>query len=593
MPSARNRSTLRASCVLARAARPAGLRRRPGTIRAEPPGYSTLYETVDGATRGHDIHRQIFEKNLAVQLLIDPESGRIVEANPAACAFYGYSREELVGRAITDINNLPPGEVQAAMGRAAGERQNTFVFRHRLASGALRDVEVHSGPIELDGRRLLYSIVHDVTDSHRTLAELHRTVSLLQSTLDSTTDGILAIDRGGRIVSYNQRFVQMWRIPLDVLEAGEDDKAVAYAVGQLRDPDQFRRKLQQVYSHPDVESFDVLDFNDGRVFERYSTPQMLDGLPVGRVWSFRDVTGRRRAESALRESEASFRLLFANHPVPMWVYDLRDLRFLEVNESAVEHYGYTRDEFLAMRITDIQPAGHAPLALSAGAGAGPEADLEKSGEWRHRRQDGSVFDVHVVSHVLEFAGHRAALVQAQDVTERKRAAEALRLSEEKHRAILEGMDEGYYEVDLEGNLTFFNDALCRTLGYTREELQGPAVRALVEVRGERTLSDCFRQVCETGRLLKNAEFEVAGHDGPRRAVQASVALVRDAQGPPNPSGGYLPARPMTSWSTSSRLLCGRGMTCTETSSPTRRAAAAPASVAALTAATSPRTSAVT
>ncbi|HEV7502942.1 MAG TPA: PAS domain-containing protein, partial [Vicinamibacteria bacterium] len=282
-----------------------------------------MYETVDGATRGHDIHRQIFEKNLAVQLLIDPETGRIVEANPAACEFYGYSREELVSRSITDINSLPTSEVKAAMSLATGERQNTFVFQHRLASGAIRDVEVHSGPIEVDGRRLLYSIVHDVTDSHRTLSELHRTVSLLQSTLDSTTDGILAIDRKGRIVSYNQRFVQMWRIPLDVLEAGDDDKAVAYAVDQLRAPDQFLRKLQQVYSHPDVESFDVLDFNDGRVFERYSIPQMLDGQPVGRVWSFRDVTGRRRAEAALRESEASFRLLFANHPMPMWVYDLR------------------------------------------------------------------------------------------------------------------------------------------------------------------------------------------------------------------------------------------------------------------------------
>jgi len=69
-----------------------------------------VYETVDGATRGHDIHRQIFEKNLAVQLLIDPETGRIVEANPAACEFYGYSRDELVSRSITDINSLPTSE---------------------------------------------------------------------------------------------------------------------------------------------------------------------------------------------------------------------------------------------------------------------------------------------------------------------------------------------------------------------------------------------------------------------------------------------------------------------------------------------------
>ena len=230
-------------------------------------GVSIVYETVNGAARGQDIHRQIFEKNLAVQLLIDPDTGRIVEANPAACAFYGYAREELIQRKITDINSLPVSEVHAAMGQANGERRNTFRFRHRLATGEIRDVEVHSGPIEVDGRRLLYSIVHDVTDSERAQAELHRTISLLQSTLDSTTDGLLAIDRQGRIVSYNQRFAQMWRIPREVLETGDDEKVFAFSVGELRDPDQFRRKVQQVYAQPDLESFDVLEFNDGRVIQ--------------------------------------------------------------------------------------------------------------------------------------------------------------------------------------------------------------------------------------------------------------------------------------------------------------------------------------
>ncbi len=426
-------------------------------------GVSIVYETVNGAARGQDIHRQIFEKNLAVQLLIDPDTGRIVEANPAACAFYGYAREELIQRKITDINSLPVSEVHAAMGQATGERKNTFRFRHRLATGEIRDVEVHSGPIEVDGRRLLYSIIHDVTDSERTQAELHRTISLLQSTLDSTTDGLLAIDRQGRIVSYNQRFAQMWRIPREVLETGDEEKAFAFSVGELRDPDQFRRKVQQVYAQPDLESFDVLEFNDGRVFERYSIPQMLDGKPVGRVWSFRDVTGRRRAEAALRESEASFRLLFANHPMPMWVYDLRDLRFLEVNESAVEHYGYSRDELLGMRITDL----------------GPIEATEHSGESRHRRKDGTVIDVHMVSHVLEFAGRRAALVEAQDITERKRAEEALRESEERYRRLVEMSPDGI-AIHSEGKVVFANPSALRTMRASRpEDLIGRPVLELV------------------------------------------------------------------------------------------------------------------
>jgi diguanylate cyclase (GGDEF)-like protein/PAS domain S-box-containing protein len=495
-----------------------------------------LYRTVDGTARGQDIHRQIFEKNLAVQLLLDPETGRIVEANPAACAFYGYTREELIGLPITDINSLPAAEVTSAMNQAVGERKNTFRFRHRLASGETRDVEVHSGPIEVNGRRLLYSIIHDVTESQRTESELQRTISLLRSTLDSTTDGILAADRNGQIVSFNQRFAQMWRIPPDVLSAGNDARAREFVVAQLKAPDQFLRKIEQVYAQPEAESFDVLEFHDGRVFERYSIPQMVEGHPVGRVWSFRDVTGRRRAEAALRESEASFRLLFANHPMPMWVYDLRDQGFLEVNEAAVQHYGYSRDEFLRMRISDLRQESPAPDPISEAASRGVD---EHSGEWKHRRKDGRVIDVQVVSHALDFAGHRAALVQAQDVTERKRAVEALRLSEEKHRAILEGMDEGYYEVDLSGRLTFFNDSLCRALGYAREELEGGSGRRLVDSEDGQELSTSFRQVLSTGRLVKNAEFEVVGKDGTRRAVQASVALMRDAAGQPEGFRGVI------------------------------------------------------
>ncbi len=477
-----------------------------------------------------DFHRQVFEKNRAVQLLVDPADGRILEANPAACAFYGYSREELTSRKIFDLNALTPPEVRGAMERASTGEPDSFRFTHRLASGELREVEVHSGPVDLGSRRLLYSIVHDVTDRERAHAELRRTISLLESTLDSTADGLLVIDRRGHIVSHNARFAELWRIPREVLETRDDDRALRFVLDQLKDPEQFLRKVKDLYGHPEADSFDVLEFKDGRVFERYSVPQMLGGEPVGRVWSFRNVTGRRRAEQALRESEASFRLLFANHPVPMWVYDLSDLRFMEVNQAAVERYGYAKDELLAMRITDIRPAEDVPRLLAGTASGRP--DLELSGEWRHRRRDGTLLDVQIFSHVLEFAGRRAALVQANDITERRRAVEALRQSEEKHRAVLDGMDEGYYEVDLEGNLTFFNDALCRALGYGHDELLGMNDRQLTDTENARALLRYFREVYSTGRPLKHVGFETVAKDGTRRSVETSVTLMRDAAGEP-------------------------------------------------------------
>jgi len=123
--------------------------------------------------------------------------------------------------------------------------------------------------------------------------EVRSTLSLLGATLDSTADGILVVDNSGAITQFNSQFARIWQLPEELLH-GDRDAALQFALDQLRNPELFIAKVEELYAHPLAESDDTLDFKDGRVFERHSQPQLVDGAVVGRVWSFRDVTDRVR-----------------------------------------------------------------------------------------------------------------------------------------------------------------------------------------------------------------------------------------------------------------------------------------------------------
>lgn len=142
---------------------------------------------------------------------------------------------------------------------------------------------------------------------------------------------------------------------------------------------------------------------------------------------------RKLAEEALRDSEKRYRLLFESNPLPMWVYDIETLSFLAVNAAVVQRYGYSEEEFLTMTIKDIRPGENIPALLENLSTA---SDPNDSRQCRHQKKDGTLIDVEINSHPLNFAGRRAKLVLANDVTERKRAEEALHRSEEQLRQAL-------------------------------------------------------------------------------------------------------------------------------------------------------------
>jgi PAS domain S-box-containing protein len=161
-----------------------------------------------------------------------------------------------------------------------------------------------------DGRvSQVIGMAHDITSRKESELQMQQTVSRMQAMLESTADGILVVDLNGRILDFNHQFLQTWGLPLELVKEGRHEDLIAKlnqhdgmrpVLRQLRDPEMFIQRVTEIYSAPDVATFDVIEFRDGRIVERYLQPQRINDQPVGRVWSFRDVTARRTAERALQ-----------------------------------------------------------------------------------------------------------------------------------------------------------------------------------------------------------------------------------------------------------------------------------------------------
>ncbi len=158
---------------------------------------------LDDVSRSEERFRLLFQRHDAVMLLVDPESGSIVGANPAAERFYGYPAGRLVGTSITAINQLPPDQVFAAAQSALREERNQFVFPHRLASGEVRTVEVHTSPIVTD-KVVLFSIIHDITERARAEEALRASEAGYRNLFDSIPDAIFILDAEGHILEVNK-----------------------------------------------------------------------------------------------------------------------------------------------------------------------------------------------------------------------------------------------------------------------------------------------------------------------------------------------------------------------------------------------------
>ncbi|MBM4288199.1 MAG: PAS domain S-box protein, partial [Deltaproteobacteria bacterium] len=234
-------------------------------------------------------------------------SGIYLGCNKACEAAWGRSRENLIGRTDFEVHPENLAALHEAQDRKLLSHPGDIFYdiTYEAADRIRKTILIHKATFhKLDGRLGgIIGVEVDLTERKQAEEELEQSLSLLKATLESTTDGLLVIDTSDRIVVYNNKFAQMWRIPETVLISRQDDRALAYVLEQLRDPEGFLSKVKSLYSRPEAESYDLLEFKDGRVFERYSQPQRIGQHIVGRVWSFRDITEKRRMEDSLIQAQ--------------------------------------------------------------------------------------------------------------------------------------------------------------------------------------------------------------------------------------------------------------------------------------------------
>ncbi|UCG22299.1 MAG: PAS domain S-box protein [Deltaproteobacteria bacterium] len=247
-------------------------------------------------------YRSLFKNNHTVMLIIDPETADIVDANPAACSFYGWSHKELTSKKITDINTLTDEQVFQEIERAKSEENQHFFFRHRLAKDEIVDVEVFSGPIMLNGKQLLYSIVHDITDRKQAIEALRASEEKYRTVLEANPDPVVVYDIEGKVVYFNPAFTRVFGWSLGERLGKQMDSFVPE-----ENWPETRMMIERVLAG---ESFSGIESNrynkENKIIPVSISGAVLrdmDGNPVGSVINLRDISEQKNLESQLHHAQ--------------------------------------------------------------------------------------------------------------------------------------------------------------------------------------------------------------------------------------------------------------------------------------------------
>lgn len=319
-------------------------------------------------------------------------------------------------------------------------------------------------------------------------------IQSIDAALNCTADGLLVVNDCGAIVTYNRRFLELWGIQPDVLQARQDDVLIQFVLPQLEDPDEFLAAVQRLNDNPQSTGEDIIKFKDGRVCERHSEPHRVGNRIVGRVWGFRDVTSARMRELALQEKGHAFRTFIDSLPDNIYFKD-RESRFTRVNQACAITHGYNdyRD-MVGKSDFDSCAEVHAREAYADEQSLVNEIVPIVSKEEKETWPDGRQTWVLTTKMPLRDMGGEIAgtFGISRDITERKRMEQALGERERWLSAVLGSIRDSVVALDSLGIIQWINPSAAELTGWSFEDCCGKLFEDVV-------------RLAETGPVFEGAE----------------------------------------------------------------------------------------
>jgi PAS domain S-box-containing protein len=424
---------------------------------------------TEALRRSEASHRAIFEAAEDAIFVHDWDSGAIVDANPKACAAYGYSRDELLRLSVGELSSgeEPYTQEQALryLALAKLDRCPPFEWQRRSRDGRLGWDEVRLKPMQIDGRPHILAITREITRYKAALAALQASEQQYRAIFDGSADALVLWDSDIRCIDVNQAFTRLFGYERAEAIGGTyprrfGDEAIRQRVKCIRAALQGREcSLETQAVRKDGSRFDI---------EVRFLPIRHGGVP--HVLSIgRDITGRNTALAALQAREQQYRAIFDGSADAMGLWS-DELRLVDVNEAFTRLSGWTREDVIGRPLSerDGEPEVAQRIALIRGALAGVEGRIET----RVPGKDGQRLEVEVRYVPVSFGGVSYALSVARDITERNTALRALRAQEQKYRAMFDSTVDAIVLWSSELRVVDVNDAFVLMTGLRRDEVVG-------------------------------------------------------------------------------------------------------------------------